>query len=193
MKTFKAMMVGATLVAVTGFAHATAITGSLSLGGAANIDTSTNQIEFTMSEALSTFWETGSFTVLGNGGTVTFNNEGAWIDYTQLTSNSNLGTCGSGCIYTATNNGYTTTFDLTSETVAVTSDSLKITGVGTANLSGFDPTQGFFELTTQLNGTPTTNVSFSTTTSVPEPETLALFAAGLLGLSFAIGRRRRRS
>ena len=186
-------MVGATLVTVAGLAHATAITGSLSLGGYANLNTVTQQIDFLAGNALSTFGENGSFTVLGNGGTVTFNNQGTWIDYTQLTTNSNLGSCGAGCIYTATNGANTTSFDLTSESVVVSGVTLTISGTGTANLTGFDPTQGFFALTTQITGTPTTHVTFSTTTSVPEPETLALFAAGLLGLSIAIERRRRRS
>jgi hypothetical protein len=72
-------------------------------------------------------------------------------------------------------------------------DDLKITGTGTATLTGFDPTPAFWALTAQQpsgGGAPV--FSFSATlisTVVPLPGALPLFATGLLGLVM-LGRRR---
>lgn len=69
--------------------------------------------------------------------------------------------------------------------------SLNVSGAGTLTLTGFDPTPGIYDLTTQ--GPTTANVTFSATsvgTAVSEPGTLGLLGAALAWLGF-IGWRRR--
>ena len=88
------------------------------------------------------------------------------------------------------------TFDLTSivdvqrTNVSSHLDTLSITGYVMAHHAGYDPTLG--QLTITANSTTGgTSISFSGTgvSPIPEPATLALFGAGLVGLAFV--RRRR--
>ncbi len=160
----------------------------LSLSGGLSVNQTAGTITFGFANPLNTGLETGSFTEMGTGGTVTLDNAGTPVKWTDLTGGSDLA-CGGGCIYIARNGGDTTTFDLTSETVKKSATSLDISGIGTATLSGYDPTPGTFVLSTQLNG-GTSEVSFSTTTTVPEPATMTLLAAGLMSLGFAARWRR---
>lgn len=65
-------------------------------------------------------------------------------------------------------------------------EDLTVSGPGTLNLTGFDPTPGFYSLTTQgPSGTAT--VTFSNTAiaqGVPEPSALAMLGSALLLLGF---------
>jgi hypothetical protein len=123
--------------------------------------------------------DSGSFAGLGAcGGCVTFT--------TPVTNGQ------TGLLYTAVNNGLTSTLSLTSDVFAfdASNNTLTVMGSGTATLTGFDPTPGLITLTTQgaaggTGGSPTTVVTFSSTTTaqgVPEPASLALLGGALAGL-----------
>jgi hypothetical protein len=191
MKTLRSCVFVASVAGVAmtlaGTANAATITGTLSLTGYETL--SGSNITFDFGSTLSTFGETGNYTELGSG-TVTFVDQGSPVNYTTLPSvvPTNL-TCGTGCIYSATNGTDTATFVLDTETVSTPGGHLIITGTGTASLTGYSPTEGSFTLTTQ--GTEG-QLSFSTTTVVPVPlpAALPLLSSGI-GMIVLLARRKK--
>lgn len=175
-----AALAGALLFGVQ--AHADTITGQLSLAGTDSF--TSNSITFIGSASI--MGDSGSFAGLGTcTGCVSINS------FTSSSANFLL--------YSATNNGLTTTLTLNNITMFsdVSNggfDNLTIQGTGTVTLTGFDPTEGIVDLTSQgpTGSTATDHLSFSSTTiAVPEPSSLALLGTAFAALGFFGFLRRR--
>lgn len=118
------------------------------------------------------------------------------ICYTCITMGSPFSAEGSGLpgsslpfqLFTGTSNGNTVTFNVTSDIFTpISAGGLQITGMGIVSLTNFTNTVASFSLTVPSSG----RASFDIKTEVPEPGTLVLFGAGLLGCALFLGRRRR--
>jgi len=184
MKThFLAGAVVAGLMALGNSAHAVPIAAgsALSLNGSDSF-TSTS---VTFTNPANIGGESASFTALTNcAGCVT-------MIGTTFTTASPPAT-----LYTATEGPITTSLDVTSALftfVGGALPNLTITGAGTLNLTGFDPTPGNYIITTQ--GPTGVSVTFSVTSiasAVPEPASLAILGSALAGLGL-FGRKRRKA
>lgn len=111
---------------------------------------------------------------------------------TQASTNFQLYSVTSGAVTSSLTAGNITSFSITAGAGGL--ESLAISGAGTLNLTGRDPTSGFYDLTTQ-GPSGIAQVTFSNTAiaAAPEPASLVLIgtALGFFGLIRLCGPRRR--
>lgn len=92
-------------------------------------------------------------------------------------------------LFTGMSNNDGVALSVTSDTFnALGGGGYEIFGTGNVSLTGYTTTLGSFSMTIPATGN---GASVDIFTQTPEPGTLAMFGAGLLGCAFFVGRRRR--
>jgi hypothetical protein len=180
------------IAALAGPAFAGPIMGTIDVsGGSAGITTSGGVTTINFTNPANIFSVSGSFDELQTGSTSTVPvcPNCATLG-TPFASNQSL----PFSLFTATNpnNGDTVMLSVISAHFAPGANgAYDVSGMGDVSLTNFVTTLGDYSMTIPSSGQNASVDIYSSVTSVPEPGTLALFGAGLLGFAFFVGRRRR--
>lgn len=162
---------GAALAVSAMSAHATSISGSISVFGAATTDGTT---EVTFTNPATATLGTGSL-ALANGDLINM--------LSPLTAAS------VGNLFTTASGPDAISFLLSSLTLTpIAGGQMEVTGSGLLSEAGFTNTAAGFELTTASNGNSTFTLD---ATVAPEPSSLMLLGTGLSGMAGMFFRRRR--
>lgn len=164
-----------------GSAYATPISGNIDVNGIETAHTTSSPWSISFQNSASVDVVSGSFTEIGTcTGCVTMAASFTNPPSTYAPPGFHL--------FSAMSNGDTVVLDVLSDQFSkLGANGIQIVGTGMVSLSGFDDTFASFSLTVPSGG----KASFDLNTQVPEPGTLALFGAGLLGCAIFVGRRRR--
>lgn len=175
------------IAAFAGPAFAGPLMGSVDVsGGSAGITTQGGVTTISFSNPANIFSVSGSFSELMTGLTDTLPVCSGCVELTtSFASNASF----PFTLFSGSNNGDTVALSVTSANFTkLSSGAYQVTGMGNVSLTGYVTTIGSYSMTIPSSGN---GASIDIYTSVPEPGTLALFGAGLLGFAVFVGRRRR--
>jgi hypothetical protein len=170
------------------------LTTQISLWGTSsvNLDLADQTLTILSGDPFTSTSQSGALTALGDGGTVSWRNQGS--PFHSIATGSDL-SCGDNCLLSGTNNGLTFTFNvLPTDLKFWTIDGFLIgMGSGIANLTGFAPTEGTFYLSFPMwsQGMRSEGVFGFTWVDPPPPSIhtspAPIAGAGLPGLMLASG------
>jgi len=183
MAKYLATLIGATLLFMATAVMAVPITGSINFLGLAEYTGGTTPATATGINFINPF-------IVGLAGTGDYANVFANVNFTDFQFSPGLNPSPVDPLWTFNYNSKSYDFIMSTVKSFVSPDgsSLTLVGTGTLQITGFSDTPGTWSFTTQGTEQVLAFSAESTATPVPEPGTMILLGAGILGLAF-FGRR----